>query len=251
MVWLSADCDVPSFAAARVKLRSSATAMKAVRSPRSSRRIHEPIDMIHADFIGLSQECQAAYLCRISIGRCAAQTEPDMQNAQIGKKRPGSLGHRPWLHGHELPLWRRPRTRREMIALIRAAVERGVTFFDTAEVYGPFTNEELVGEALAPVARPGGDRHQVRLRHRRRSAQRDRGLNSRPEHIRQVAEASLKRLRHRRDRPVLPAPRRSGRADRGCGRHRQGSDRGRQGQALRPVRSRRARRSAAPTPCSP
>jgi aryl-alcohol dehydrogenase-like predicted oxidoreductase len=50
-----------------------------------------------------------------------------------------------------------------MIALIRAAVDRGVTFFDTAEVYGPFTNEELVGEALAPVPRPGGDRHQVRL----------------------------------------------------------------------------------------
>ena len=53
--------------------------------------------------------------------------------------------------------------RSEMTALIRAAVERGVTFFDTAEVYGPFINEELVGEALAPVPRPGGDRHQVRL----------------------------------------------------------------------------------------
>ena len=53
-----------------------------------------------------------------------------------------------------------------MIALLRAAVERGVTFFDTAEVYGPFTNEELVGEALAPVPRPGRDRHQVRLRAR-------------------------------------------------------------------------------------
>ena len=58
-----------------------------------------------------------------------------------------------------------------MIALIRAAVERGVTFFDTAEVYGPFTNEELVGEALAPFREQGGDRHQVRLRPRsRRSA---------------------------------------------------------------------------------
>ena len=58
--------------------------------------------------------------------------------------------------------------RQEMIALIRAAVERGVTFFDTAEVYGPFTNEELVGEALAPVPRSGRDRHQVRLRVRPR-----------------------------------------------------------------------------------
>ena len=52
----------------------------------------------------------------------------------------------------------------EMISVIRGAVERGVTFFDTAEVYGPFTNEELVGEALAPFRGPGGDRHEVRVR---------------------------------------------------------------------------------------
>jgi len=85
--------------------------------------------------------------------------------------------------------------KQEMISLLRTAVERGVTFFDTAEVYGPFTNEELVGEGLAPVrdqvviatkfgfnlhpdGKPGWQ-----------------GLNSRPERIRQVAEASLKRLR--------------------------------------------------------
>lgn len=79
------------------------------------------------------------------------------------------------------------------IALIRAAVEQGVTFFDTAEAYGPFTNEELVGEALAPFRKhvviatkfgfginPDGTRY---------------GLDSRPEHIKQVAEASLKRLK--------------------------------------------------------
>ena len=53
--------------------------------------------------------------------------------------------------------------RQEGIRLLRAAVERGVTFFDTAEVYGPFTNEELVGEALAPFRDAGGDRHEVRL----------------------------------------------------------------------------------------
>jgi aryl-alcohol dehydrogenase-like predicted oxidoreductase len=82
--------------------------------------------------------------------------------------------------------------RTEMITLVRAAVERGVTFFDTAEVYGPFTNEALVGEALAPFRQdvviatkfgfdlgPGGSG----------------GLDSRPERIRQVADASLKRLR--------------------------------------------------------
>jgi aryl-alcohol dehydrogenase-like predicted oxidoreductase len=86
---------------------------------------------------------------------------------------------------------------KEMIALIRGAVERGVTFFDTAEVYGPFTNEELVGEALAPVrdkvviatkfgfaAAPGAA-----------AGARWTELDSRPEHVKQVAEASLRRLR--------------------------------------------------------
>jgi aryl-alcohol dehydrogenase-like predicted oxidoreductase len=87
-----------------------------------------------------------------------------------------------------------PRDRREMIALIRAAVDRGVTFFDTAESYGPFTNEELVGEALSPfryrvvIATKFG--HDIDPETRQR-----RGLNSRPEHIKQVAEASLKRLK--------------------------------------------------------
>src|SRR3954452_826152 len=84
--------------------------------------------------------------------------------------------------------------KQEMISLIRAAVDRGVTFFDTAEMYGPFTNEELVGEALAPFrgevviatkfgfeVDPGGGPRWV-------------GLNSRPEHIRRVAEAALGRL---------------------------------------------------------
>ena len=84
--------------------------------------------------------------------------------------------------------------KQEMIALIRAAVERGVTFFDTAEVYGPFTNEELVGEALAPF------REQVVIATKfgfdidPKTGQ-QRGLDSRPEHIKQVAEASLKRLK--------------------------------------------------------
>jgi aryl-alcohol dehydrogenase-like predicted oxidoreductase len=85
--------------------------------------------------------------------------------------------------------------RQEMIAFLHAAVERGITFFDTAEVYGPFTNEELVGEALAPFRgkviiatkfgfgpNPDGSPGMT-------------GLNSQPEHIKQVVEASLKRLR--------------------------------------------------------
>lgn len=79
------------------------------------------------------------------------------------------------------------------VALIRAAVERGVTFFDTAEIYGPFTNEVLVGEALAPV------RNEVVIATKfgfdvDPSTGQQRGLNSRPEHIRQVVEASLERL---------------------------------------------------------
>jgi aryl-alcohol dehydrogenase-like predicted oxidoreductase len=78
------------------------------------------------------------------------------------------------------------------IALIRAAVDLGVTFFDTAEVYGPFTNEELVGKALAPV------REQVVIATKfgfHIAGGKQAGLNSRPEHIREVAEASLRRLR--------------------------------------------------------
>jgi aryl-alcohol dehydrogenase-like predicted oxidoreductase len=83
--------------------------------------------------------------------------------------------------------------RRDLIALIRSAVERGVTFFDTAEVYGPFVNEELVGEALAPF------RGQVVIATKFGFAfdadGRQTGLSSRPEHLKQVADASLKRLR--------------------------------------------------------
>ena len=83
--------------------------------------------------------------------------------------------------------------RREMIALIRAAVDRGVTFFDTAQVYGSFTNEELVGEALAPV------RNQVviatKFAYEFGPNGENRGLNSRPEHIKRMTEGSLKRLR--------------------------------------------------------
>jgi aryl-alcohol dehydrogenase-like predicted oxidoreductase len=87
-----------------------------------------------------------------------------------------------------------PENRQNMIALIHAAVDRGVTFFDTAEVYGPFTNEALLGEALSPfreqvvIATKFGFDIDPRTHERR-------GLNSRPERIRQVVEASLKRLR--------------------------------------------------------
>ena len=87
-----------------------------------------------------------------------------------------------------------PKDKQEMIGVIRTAVERGVTFFDTAEVYGPFTNEELVGEALAPF------RGKVVIATKFAfnidpETGKQAGLDSRPEHIREVADASLKRLR--------------------------------------------------------
>src|SRR5436305_14656259 len=99
----------------------------------------------------------------------------------------------------------------EAIKVIRAAYDGGVTFFDTAEAYGPFTNEELVGEALAPV------REQIVVATKfgfkfDPNSRKQIGLDSRPEHIKQVAEASLKRLRsnaidlfyqHRVD-PIVP-----------------------------------------------
>ena len=89
-----------------------------------------------------------------------------------------------------------PKDKQEMTALLRAAVERGITFFDTAEVYGPYTNEELIGEALAPFRKQvviatkfgfdlsGSDNRPGAA-----------GLNSRPEHIKQAVEGSLKRLK--------------------------------------------------------
>src|SRR5437667_1615774 len=87
----------------------------------------------------------------------------------------------------------RRKDKQEMISLIRAAVEHGVTFFDTAEIYGPFTNEELVGEALAPM------RERVviatKFGFKIGSKGEQAGLDSRPEHIKEVADASLKRLR--------------------------------------------------------
>ena len=89
-----------------------------------------------------------------------------------------------------------PKDKQEMTSLLHAAVDRGVTFFDTAEVYGPFTNEELVGEALAPFR----DRITIATKFGFDLSGEDNrpgkaGLNSRPEHIKQAVEGSLKRLK--------------------------------------------------------
>ena len=88
-----------------------------------------------------------------------------------------------------------PKDKPEMIALIRAAVDRGVTFFDTAEVYGPFTNELLVGEALEPVRDQVVIATKFGFNLNPDGSPGWQGLNSRPEHIKEVADSSLKRLR--------------------------------------------------------
>ena len=135
----------------------------------------------------------------------------------------------------------------DAVSLIRTAYERGVTFFDTAQVYGPFTNEEVVGEALEPI------RDQVviatkfgfELTRPGRAAELEQPPGLHPAVRRGVAEAPA----HRRDRPSLPAPGRSERADRGrCG-DREGSDRGGQGRAFRAVGG--WRRDHPPCACRP
>src|SRR3981081_1439047 len=88
-----------------------------------------------------------------------------------------------------------PKDKKEMTELLHAAVERGITFFDTAEVYGPFTNEELVGEALYPFREQVGIGTKFGFKLRPDGAPGWVGLDSRPEHIKEVAEGSLKRLR--------------------------------------------------------
>ena len=88
-----------------------------------------------------------------------------------------------------------PKDKQEMIALLRVAVERGVTFFDTAEVYGPFTNEELVGEALAPFREQVVIATKFGFKPASTGDARWSELDSRPEHIKEVADASLKRLK--------------------------------------------------------
>ena len=88
-----------------------------------------------------------------------------------------------------------PPDKREMISLLRTAVERGVTLFDTAEVYGPFANEELVGEALAPLRGQVAIATKFGFKLKPNGEPGWTGLDSRPEHIREVADASLRRLR--------------------------------------------------------
>jgi RNA polymerase sigma factor (sigma-70 family) len=115
----------------------------------------------------------------------------DHEEARARQERPGGVGHRLRLQGLDFGYASKV-SRQEGVALIRAAHERGVTFFDTAEVYGPFTNEEMLGEALAPV------REQVVIATKfgfKIVDGKQQGLDSRPDSIRAACEGSLRRLR--------------------------------------------------------
>jgi hypothetical protein len=125
--------------------------------------------------------------------------------------------------------------RQEMINLIRAAVDRGVTFFDTAQAYGPFANEELVGEALAPVRDRVviATKFGIRVENGQQIVSRTSGRDQ--DRCRRFAEAAARGD----DRPLLPASRRSGRANRRRGGRDEGVDPAGEGASLRHVRGRR------------
>jgi aryl-alcohol dehydrogenase-like predicted oxidoreductase len=111
---------------------------------------------------------------------------------KIRKQRPGSIGSWSWLYGNEHG-YGPAHDKQEMIKLIHAAYEKGVTFFDSAEAYGPFINEELLGEALAPFRDKVVIATKFGFKFSPDGGQS--GMDSRPEHVKEVAEASLKRLK--------------------------------------------------------
>jgi aryl-alcohol dehydrogenase-like predicted oxidoreductase len=115
-----------------------------------------------------------------------------MQKRQLGTLEVSALGFGAMGMSHA---YGKPGDRQEMIALLRKAVELGVTLFDTAEMYGPFTNEELVGEALAPLRDRVAIATKFGFKIDYATGKQVAGVDSRPEHIREVCDASLKRLR--------------------------------------------------------
>ena len=165
--------------------------------------------------------------------------------AQTRQQRLGSLGHRPRLHGPELRLWPSRREAGRYRADPRRRRTR-LTFFDTAEVYGPSPTRSWWAKRLAPfrdqvvIATKFGFKLDPRTG-------KQLGLDSRPEHIKRGRRGLAQAAQDRPHRPLLSAPRRSGGADRGRRRRGEGPDPGRQGQALRPVRGRRA--DDPPRPC--
>jgi aryl-alcohol dehydrogenase-like predicted oxidoreductase len=180
IVWLNADCETPSFAAALVKLRSLATARKAIRSLMLSHGIYESSSWVHAI---------STILSRAATRLDSRPTkERQMQKRKLGNLEVSAIGLGCMGISQS---YGQPMETPDAVRLIRAAFERRVTFFDTAEVYGPYKNEEVVGEALRPI------RDQVVIATKFGidiEGTGTSGMDSRPEHIRAVAEASLKRL---------------------------------------------------------
>src|SRR6266550_1347796 len=187
IVWLSADGDTPSRAAARVKLRSCATTANAARLPQSSRFIRENFSLPHVNSTSLSLLWPSSS-CKHTVAN--AVSGAIMEKRRLGKSNLEvsaiGLGCMGLSYGYGPAA-----DRQDAIKLIRSAAELGVTFFDTAEAYGPFVNEELVGEALAPFR----DRVVIATKFGFRSGDSNAGLDSRPQSIRDVADAALKRLR--------------------------------------------------------
>jgi aryl-alcohol dehydrogenase-like predicted oxidoreductase/phenylpyruvate tautomerase PptA (4-oxalocrotonate tautomerase family) len=163
--------------------KSRTTRTNSIRSP----------DTMRATF-----ETAAIFFLASALGDCArkrGQRIGTMQKRKLGKSNlevsAMGLGRMRLSPGHGTVAG----TRQGMIALIRAAVERGVTFFDTAEVYGPFVNEELVGEALAPIRDQAVIATKFGFQIDSEKEPHPVGLNSRPEYIKETVEGSLKRLK--------------------------------------------------------
>src|ERR1700686_4944951 len=197
--WLSADGDTPSVRAAARKLRPSAIATKAVSSDKPARNIDEFLSTARVSLAGLLSEIQQPKLCGWGTppppddgndSRATSERRNTMQKRKLGNSglEVSAIG----LGCMGLSFGYGPATEKsEGIALIRAAFEKGVTFFDTAECYGPFINEELVGEATAPFR----DQVVIATKFGFQDGDSKKPLDSRPERIRAVAEASLKRLK--------------------------------------------------------
>ena len=172
--------------------------VKALRKDGTPVEFHEYEGLGHGFGLGTRTSAEgwvfeAIRFWETSIGSAAVEERSEPEEAQPGSGRSRGLGDRLRMHGPDRRLRSRLPTDPKPSRSIRAAVERGVTMFDTAEAYGPFTNEELVGEALAPFRdrvviatkfgfgiNPDGTRY---------------GVDSRPQHIRQVVDAMLKRLK--------------------------------------------------------
>ena len=122
--------------------------------------------------------------------------------------------------------------RPEMINIIRAAYDHGVTFFDTAEAYGPLECERILGESIAPFRNKVVITSKFGWNIDPETGQFQMGLNSKPDHIKKAVEGMLKRLRTDRIDLLVSAPRRPAGPDRGCRRRSQGPDVGGQGSAL-------------------